>query len=291
MDVVRTRLRPLLRPWLTLLRVRSEHTARSYEWCVTRFLDELGDESEITPEVVAGYMESLDGLASASVAHHVSAVRSFLKFAQRQGVIERSPVDLLVRPRVQVVSFSRYLELEEMRALVAAARELGPRHYACVMLLLGTGIRVGEASKAVWRDLFRDPGGRLGLRVVFAKGGKQRVVKLRADVFDALAELHGGGQLDARDATPLLPTLAGSAYTTRGLFWLFESAVKRAGLSKSASPHWARHSHASHSAYGGASAFEIREALGHARLETSQSYVTWARGLERTTVDSLPQLT
>lgn len=281
----RAKLARLLEIWSASLRSRSTNTARSYHHCVSRFLEEV--DGELTEEDVAGYLDSLQELAPASRAHHVSAVRSFLKFAQGQGAIERSPVDLLVRPRVTVTSLNRYLDIDEIRRLVAAARTLGPRHYAVVMLLVGTGVRVGEASGATWRDLFRDPDGRLGLRVL-GKGGKERVVKIRDDVFAAVAALHGSEQLNQRDQTALLPSSRGGGYSQQGLWKLVNEAVDAAGIDKPASPHWLRHTHATLAAHGGASAFEIRDALGHSRLETSQRYVHAARGLEHTPVDSLP---
>jgi integrase/recombinase XerD len=184
-------------------------------------------------------------------------------------------------------SFNRYLDLSELQRVVAAARELGPRAFAAVMLLAGTGVRVEEAATAARRDLFRDPQGRLGLRVI-GKGSKKRVVAVRDDVFAALVALHGADRLDAQDTTPLLRSRLGRAYTTRGLRKLIVETGERAQLDKHVSPHWLRHTHGTLAALGGASAFAIQASLGHARLETSQRYVHWARGLEETSVSSLP---
>jgi integrase/recombinase XerD len=279
-------LRPLLRPWITALRQRSEHTARNYEAAVRRFLDEVGDR-ELDPDAVADYLDSLRGLAPGSRAAHISATRSFLRVAQSQGLIEKSPVDLLIRPHVAITSYGRYLDVDELRQLVAAARELGPTHHALVLLLAGTGLRVSEAAGAEWRDVYRDPAGRVGLRVI-GKGGRERVVKLRADVLAALAHLHGTDELDASDRTPLLPSTRGGAYCTRALAQKMTEAVAKAGLSKPASCHWLRHSHATLAAHGGSTVFEIMESLGHSKLETSQRYLHMATGLTTTTVDALP---
>ena len=279
-------LRPLLRPWLSALRQRSEHTARNYDVCVRRFLDELGDR-ELDPDAVGDYLESLRGLAPGSRAAHISAVRSFLRVAQSQGLIEKSPVDLLIRPCVAITSYGRYLDVDELRQLIAAARALSPTHYAIVLLLAGTGLRVSEAAGAEWRDVYRDPAGRVGLRVI-GKGGKERVVKIRADVLAALAHLHGTDELDASDRTPLFPSPRGGAYTAWALWAKTREAVEKSGISKPASCHWLRHSHATLAAHGGSSAFEIMDALGHSKLETSQRYVHMAVGLQHTTVDALP---
>jgi integrase/recombinase XerD len=299
-DVItsKSELQTLLQPWVATLRQRSANTARSYEQAVSNFLDQLPDKGPIGPEQIAAYLDSLSGLAPATRAHHISAVKSYLRFGQRQGAVATSILDYLVRPRVTVTSFNRYLTLEELVRLIAAARELGPRAYAAVMLMAGTGVRVEEAATTVWRDLFRDPQGRLGLRVL-GKGSKERVVAIREeDVFAALVALHGSDKLDARDTTPLLPSRLGRAYTTRGLRKLIVTAGELAKLDKHVSPHWLRHTHGTLAALGpngdgrgGASAFAIQASLGHARLETSQRYVHWARGLEETSVSSLPSFT
>lgn len=281
----RDELRGLIRSWTSTLRAKSANTARSYEQAATRFLDGL--EGEVDADEVVDYLDSLVDLAPASRAHHISAVRSFLRFAQSQGVIATGPIDLLVRPTVTVTSFNRYLDVEELQQLVAAARRLSPRHLATVLLLVGCGLRVAEASGATWRDLFRDPQGRLGVRVI-GKGSKQRIVRVRDDVFEALVTLHGSDHLDARDTTPLLLDGQRTGYTTRGLHKLVAESGRSAELTKDVSPHWLRHTHATLAALGGASAFVIQSALGHSRLETSQRYVHWAKGLEDSSSDYLP---
>lgn len=289
-DATGATLSPLLEPWTRSLAGRSKHTARSYEACVSRFLEAVGDEP-LGPQSLGRYLADLDaaGLAPASRAHHVSAVRSFLRFAQRQGLIDPGPLDLLVRPRVAITSMNRYLDEGELRRLLAAARELGPRHEAVCALLALTGLRITEAADAEWRHLFRDPDGRLGLLVV-GKGGKERVVKVADPLFVILAARHGADHLDARDRSPLLVDARGSAYTSNGLWRLVRAAVDAAGIDKPASPHWLRHSFATLAARGGASAYTVQASLGHARLETAQRYIHWARGLADQAVDHLPDL-
>ncbi len=281
-------LQPLLSPWESGLRMRSRNTARSYGEVVGRFLTTLGD-APLDRNTVAQYLDSLSELAPASQAHHVSAVRAFLRYAGDQGLVERGPRELLIRPRVTVTSFGRYLTVDELRALIAAARGRSACHYAAVMLMAGTGLRVAEAAGAAWRDLFRDPEGRLGLRVL-GKGNKERVVKIREDVFAALVAVHGSNKLDARDTSPLLIDQRGTAYSTRGIYKLVVQASEAAAITKPVSPHWLRHTHATLAASGGASVFTIQARLGHSRIETSQRYVHWARGLADSTADSLPAL-
>lgn len=278
----RTELEPLLRPWVTALRQRSEATARNYETASRQFLDVLGDR-DLTPDVVGEYLESLQPLAPASRAARISAVRSFLKVAQDAGVVSRSPRDFLIRPSVAITSYGRYLDLDELRALVEAATELGPKHRAVVLTLWATGLRRSELAGARWGDLYRDPNGLTGLRVV-GKGGKERVVRVDREVLEALATVRvgdhpGSDELDASDSAALIPSPRGGGYTDWGIWSLVRAAVKKAGLAKDASCHWLRHSYGTHVAHAGASPYAIRFAMGHSSIETSVRYVHAARGL------------
>lgn len=281
----RKELHALLEPWLTSLSMRSAATARGYGFAVSRFLEHLdGTDLELA---VADFLASLQGLAPATRAHYVSAVRTFIRHAKARGVIPVSFEDGLVRPRVDITSYGRYLDGKELGQLLRAARSLSARHLATVAGMALTGVRVSELANATWRDLYRDPEGRLGLRVL-GKGGKSRVVKVRDDLFTVLAELHRSEELDASDTSPLVPDRSGTRYTARGLHGLVAQSVKASGIKKPASPHWLRHSHATLAAANGASVFTIQGSLGHSRIETSQRYVHMARGLADTTVDSLP---
>jgi site-specific recombinase XerD len=95
-------------------------------------------------------------------------------------------------------------------------------------------------------------------------------------------------KLDGRDRTPLLAARAKRPYTTRGPHRLVATAAQLAGIDKPVSPHWLRHSFATLAAVGGAPPYQLQADLGHARLETSQRYVHWAKGLADSAVDRLP---
>jgi len=148
------------RAFVEALRPRSEHTARSYAHAVGGFLAETGKPvDQLTVPDAAAYLGSLSGLAAASRAHHISAIRSFLKYCQAQGIIPYTPLDALKRPRVALTSMTRYLCQEEAERLLQAARGVSPQcHVACAALLL-TGLeeQVEKASPRLrrWRGQAR----------------------------------------------------------------------------------------------------------------------------------------
>jgi len=284
----------LFEAWIATLRAQSENTARAYEACVGRFLDSVGKPlGELTVQDAALYVASLSGqgLAKASVAHHVSAVRSFLRYAQSLGVLPVSPLDALKRPKVSITSMNRYLTQGEAQALLEGARDVSESAHLAVALMLGTGMRVAEVAQAEWRHLFRDPQGRLGL-LVLGKGNKERVVAVRDDLWGLLVaerERRGlGVTLSAKDRTPLVVTNRGTAPNTVTLWRWVKAAADAAGLDKDASPHWLRHTFGTLTAANGASVFAIQASMGHSDISTSQRYVHWATGLAGSAVENLP---
>jgi site-specific recombinase XerD len=50
-------------------------------------------------------------------------------------------------------------------------------------------------------------------------------------------------------------------------------AARRAGVNGAASPHWLRHSHASHALDNGCKPHVLQKSLGHASLATTTGYL------------------
>jgi len=283
-----------VRAWVGGLRTRSPHTARSYQEAVERFLTAVGKPiRKLTVQDALAYVGSLadGGLSRASVAHHISAVRSFLRHCQGLGVIPTSPLDALRRPRVAITSMNRYLTKDEAQRLLSGAHQVGPAAHAAVAVLLGTGLRVAELAGAQWRHLFRDPQGNLGLLVV-GKGNKERVVAVREDLWRVLVTERArrglSVELSARDTSPLVGDRQETAPTTMTIWRWVRASAEAAGIDKPLSPHWLRHTFGTLTALAGAGVFSIQEAMGHAQITTSQRYVHWARGLADSAAHKLP---
>ena len=54
---------------------------------------------------------------------------------------------------------------------------------------------------------------------------------------------------------------------------IVRAAVRRAGLAGNVSPHWLRHSHASHAIDRNAPISLVRDTLGHQSIETTSRYL------------------
>lgn len=277
----------VLSAWLDGLRASSGETARAYQHVVSRFLEAVDKEvSDLTVSDALAYVGELSrsGLARASIAHHISAVRSFLRHCQGLGLIPQSPLDALRRPRVSITSANRYLTKKECERLLKGARRVSWECYLATAVMLYTGLRVSELCTAEWRHLYRDPDGRLGLLVVNGKGGKERFVAVTAPLWKLLQQDRQRRglpvRLNAQDKRPLLARpRTGTRYDQPNLWRLLRKAATVAGLDKPLSPHWLRHSFGTLVAHAGASAFELQLAMGHAQVATSARYVHLATGL------------
>lgn len=304
--VTGNQLRPLLDPWVKTKAQRSRETAETYRRRVCEFLNFVGDRP-LDGDSISAYLESIEHMTPGARAAYISAVRSFLRHGQAienpetgAPYVDKSPVEWLVRPHVAVTSRNRYLTAEEARAVLAAAQKRSPTCYAVTLLLAKTGLRVGEVARAEWRHVYRDPHGNLGL-LVQGKGGKQREVPLDHDLILALLAASGRDaievdqgdalKLSTTDTSPLIPNRWGERFVVTGLERQVKRAVADSGIEKPATPHWLRHSFATLAVLGGATVFQLRDTLGHAKLETSQLYVHWVEGLAQSAAHHLPPLT
>ena len=98
---------------------------------------------------VAGFkaiLEDLDGdhLSPASVARRISAVSSFYRHLEHEGVTTANPALLVRRPKVSEESMTQALTRSEAARLLEAADTAGPRDHALICLLLLNGLRVGS---------------------------------------------------------------------------------------------------------------------------------------------------
>ncbi|WP_157118892.1 tyrosine-type recombinase/integrase, partial [Azohydromonas lata] len=154
----------------------------------------------------------------------------------------------------------------------------------------GTGLRASELVGATLGNIETDAGGDAWLHVV-GKGSKAGKVVLPLIARGALETYLVQRRLPVSPAkwdprTPLLGSLNGEAGITARRLW---AAMKRffstaaavladvnpalAEKLNRASPHWLRHSHASHALEAGADLTTVRDNLRHASVSTTSLYL------------------
>lgn len=120
-----------------------------------------------------------------------SELRQMFRFAVGRGVIELDPTDKLPKPGGRETVRTRVLTDDEIRQL-ARRLEAGalPRHVTlAVYIMLATGVRVGEVSKAEWRRVDLDAG-TWTIPAEHTKNGNEHTVYLSEFATGKLAELR-----------------------------------------------------------------------------------------------------
>jgi len=212
------------------------------------------------------------GLATRSVARHVSAVRGFFGFLLEDELLELDPSETLRAPnwgtKLPVI-----LSLDEVEALLEAPdpeQPRGLRDRAMLEVLYATGVRVSELCGLQLGDLREDA----QFLLVEGKGSKERLVPLGSKAMEALGRY-------LREARPVLPGAAGRALfpgpsgrpLRRQTLWkIIRGHARTAGITKPLSPHKLRHSFATHLLERGADLRAVQALLGHADISTTQIY-------------------
>jgi integrase/recombinase XerC len=216
-------------------------------------------------------------LSNRSLARHLSTLRSFFRWACREGHIEKSPAKGLPSPRVPK-TLPRAMTLPDTERLLSAEDEgfIPERERALFEFLYATGLRVSEAAGLDIEDV--DFSSRL-VRVM-GKGDRERIVpfgeaaedSLRAYLPSRAALRHRARQDDAGGGEPLFVNSRGGRLTPRSMARLLKRRLRAAGLPEEISPHALRHTFATHLLQAGADLRAIQELLGHASLSTTQKY-------------------
>lgn len=240
----------------------SPHTESAYRRDLTQWLERGG---ELSVSAIEHYLSELyaAGLAPASVARKRAALSSFCKFLSREGILEGNPVRAAASPTRPERKLPHVLTTAQVTRLLATPDRTTPRGQrdaALLELLYAAGLRISEAAQLRWGDLEAER----GTICVTGKGEKERHVPLVPLVFESLATLR------PPSAQPLDFVFGGVGRVT--LWRAVKENVLLAGLGESPSPHWLRHSFATHLLNNGADLRAIQELLGHARIVTTQVY-------------------
>jgi integrase/recombinase XerC len=303
-------VKELLRAFLSYLRLNrnaSEHTVRAYDGDLSQFTTYMAGQyqrprpelqpSDITRQMIRGFLADLfrQGESRASAARKLAAVRTFLRYLKREGLIEADPGLLVATPKREQ-KIPRHLEVDEMVRLLETPDTGGPlgrRDRAILELLYASGLRLSELVGLDLEDL------NLGNRIVrvMGKGRKERLVPfnqsataaIRAWLPDREALRSQGAAVSGQPAAgsrrrpattrrsalrdePLFLNYRGTRLSSRHVHRLVRHYVAACSMRFGISPHAIRHSFATHLLEAGADLRAIQELLGHVRLSTTQRY-------------------
>lgn len=288
----------------TMNRKRSEDTIREYAADIMRFYQflcsnyDFGQNMLVLKQLnqlhIEAYIEHLGKgyvlksgkkrlYKATTLSRKIVIIKSFLKY-----LFERKYIDAMVHVSIKPVSITekelpnRDLHYDEVKQLVDYYRD-APLHYALLITLATTGLRIRELSNAKWNDVSIH-NGEYWLRVD-TKGSKEREVLIFKYVFDAWCELRNIREMpsiiDHADDSHIFVSYNHKPYSYNYLSKFVSKIIKRTGFNflqannrnGKLSPHYFRHFFAIYSMENGATPVQIQRTLGHSSYTTTQIYL------------------
>ncbi len=267
--------------YLRYERNRSELTVQSYERSLKDFESyfknrdsQLSWES-IDSDVIRDWMESLmdKGDMASSVNQHLSAVRSFFRFALSHGLVSHDPSHIVKGPKKQK-PLPQFVRESEMNRLIDTPEFWGDdfnevRARTIIILFYNTGMRLAELVGLNSLDVdFTSH----QLKVT-GKRNKQRIIPFGQEVETALREyISSRDQLVGGPTEALFVLDDGRRITRSRIEHLVNERLSQVTTLKKRSPHVLRHSFATAMLNNGAGLESVRKLLGHESVATTEIY-------------------
>ncbi len=232
---------------------------------------------DLTPQDLRAFQAALQqaGYARSTVSRKLASLRSFYRFAMRQGLARDNPAKPLRNPRRQR-KLPHVLTSDEVGRLLLAPPAnsvAGLRDRAILETMYSAGLRVSELVALRDGDLDFDE----QVVRIRGKGRKERISPLGSYAIKAIDRYARKRIRDpkteslGRDA-PVFVNRFGRILTTRSVGRMLEKYIAQADLDARTSPHTLRHSFATHLLDRGADIRSVQELLGHKSLATTQIY-------------------
>lgn len=253
----------------------TDETVRAYESDLHQFEVRVGNLELVDAKSIRRWLLEMgeSGISARSVARKLSVIRSFYRYLAQQELRVDNPAHRILSPKFRA-QLPRVLTIDEITAMMETAclaqGPLGVRNLSLIETMYGAGLRSQEVVDINLLDISWDT----GMIKVTGKGRKERKVPLGRYGLRALqrylAEARPHLVKTATDA--LFLNRRGGRLSTRSVRRIVKATMLRSAVSRNISPHWLRHSYATHLLMNGADLRIVQELLGHANLRTTQIY-------------------
>jgi integrase/recombinase XerD len=279
--------------WLQLEKSLADNSVEAYLHDIDMLTSFLTTTPVNTPEKVTlkeleQFVKSVAelGMTPSSQARIISGLRSFYKYCLLEQITTTDPTVLLEAPKLKrtlpdTLSFE---EIENIIAQIDLSNPEGGRNKAMLETLYSCGLRVSELVNLKISCLYLD----VGFIRVIGKGDKERLVPIGRDAVKFIKiykeDIRVHSNIKKGEDDMLFLNRRGSKLTRVMVFLILKELAKKAGITKSISPHTFRHSFATHLVEGGADLRAVQEMLGHESITTTEIYTHLDREYLRDTL-------
>lgn len=255
---------------------KSPNTIYDYKQKLTRFFSHVKKPCcSISANDIRMYLwqyQQEANLQKSSLDHVRIVINAFFNWLVSQELLQRNPCRLIDPIRYQINNLPPLdcLELEYIRSACEY-----PREKALVDFLVSSGCRVSECASVRLEDINWEE---RSITIRHGKGDKKRIA-----YFNAEAKVSIQAYLKSKkNQSKYLFSQSRAPYgklTTRTLEYIIQTICIRASdhLGVHTTPHTFRRTMATSLADSGMPIEEVKELLGHARIDTTLRYVTLSK--------------
>ncbi len=267
--------------YLTFEKNLSKHTIASYLSDSKKFRHFLENIEEVGPlEVkyshVQAFLASIvdQQLSERTQSRYISSLKSLYQYLLLEGRISENPMEMVESPKLGLYLPDSLTpsEVEAIFGKIDLSDIYGHRNLAILEMMYGCGLRVSEAIKLRFSDLFIEE----DFIRVLGKGSKQRLVPIAKKSVQILRHYteHLRKEQEPQKGFEdyIFLNRRGRTLSRVMVFLILRKATEKAQIQKKVSPHSLRHSFATHLLHNGANIQAIQLMLGHESITTTEIY-------------------
>ena len=247
---------------------RSKHTIKGYLNDINLFGEFTNNFLQTTTlqnlQDYADYLTTKN-YAQTTIKRMLCAVKSLFSFGHRIGYLPFDTGKPLRIPTPKETISERILSQDEVFYLFDCAKN--PRDRMLLKVIYYTGLRVSEIASLKWSNLqSREKTGQI---TVQTKGNKTNVILLPAHLWEELMIYRN----NSSESSPVFRSRKGNALCVGQIQRIVRQIAVKAGIVGKVSPHWLRHSHASHALENGCPIHLVQKQLNHSNIATTGKYL------------------
>ena len=245
--------------YLTIIRSLSANSVQAYISDIKDYESFILNNKKslllCSSEDLLQYLISIDNPRTQN--RHLSSINTFYKFCDENYDNIQKPKASFAKIPQMLPKYLTSTQIMNKLDLIDKSSIIGLRDYAIILFLYATGVRVSELLSIKKDDITQN-----WIKVLFAKGSKQRIVPIASIALDALENYLSNRK---NNSEYLFLNYKGDCISRISIFKITKKYCE-------VSPHVFRHSYATSLILGGADLMVVSELLGHSNIETTQIY-------------------
>ena len=256
----------------------SSKSISAYQGDLMQFANYYDNLCDIDVCDYISYLSVTLGLKDTSIRRKIITLKNFYAYLDNSDIIEINPFTKLKFKFRQEQRLPKTLSINEVSKLLNCfeidtdglsdfKKQLYIRDAALLDLLISTGIRIGEAAIIKLDDIITAE----RTILIHGKGRKQRLIYISSSVTWERLSLLIKERKKAKGHY-LFVNRNGQPLSIYGIEDIYKKYVYKSQINAKSTPHYLRHTFATHLLANGADLRSVQEILGHANVSTTQIY-------------------